>query len=151
MFILLASVFSASFTTTQPTMDYDASNVPCPMMEKTRPGMYKDDEYVEPFYDDYDEIVDDYYDELGDYEYYDDIGDYDYNDNKLSTGEISYSYYTNIMELFGDNYPQKYIQQTTDNEFVKNVIDTLPDTIFTVNSLIQQLQHKINVLSSYLH
>ena len=159
MFILFASVFSAAFTTTQPTMDYDASNVPCPMREKTRPGMYKDDEYFKPFDGDYDDIVDDYYDELGDYEYYDDIGDYeyyddigdyDYNDNKLPAGEISY-YYKNIMELFGVNYPQQYIQKSTDNEVVKNVIDTLPDTIFTINSLIQQLQHKINVLSSYIH
>ncbi|AET42600.1 hypothetical protein EXVG_00251 [Emiliania huxleyi virus 202] len=140
MLILFASVFSASYTTTQPTMDYDASNVPCPMKEKTRPGMHKDDEYFEPFDGDYNdnklpgsETSYDYYKNILERFYYDehyDIGDYDYNDNKLPAEKISYDYYKNILEL----------------GVVKNL-----DMIFTVNSLIQQLQHKINVLSSYIH
>jgi hypothetical protein len=98
MFILFVNAFTSAFTTTQPTMDFDAPETPYPIEENTQSGKYIGDEYFE------------YNDEVGSYEY-------------------TYS---------------------INNEYVKNVLDTLPATMSTVKALIQKLDNQISILSSYM-
>ena len=67
MFILFSNAFVFAFTTTQPSMDFDASNSPFTIGENTQHGLYVNDEYVELIENDYD--YNHYYDYENQYDY----------------------------------------------------------------------------------